>query len=113
MSDEIEPALTPEEWAARRYASDELSEMRLEDGALVVEKDTGGAWYSDEHEYTDRDRHALAALALYGQPFGFTRTDVDAIRWAARLLEDNVIIGKAHGLLAVADRIEALLPPAP
>lgn len=54
--------------------------------------------------------HAAAATRLYGQPFGFTREDVVAIREHARAIdsfEDDAITWW-NGL---ADRIEALLPP--
>lgn len=50
------------------------------------------------------DRHALAALCLHGQPFGFTQEDVDAVLVAA----DEADMDE---LQSVADRIEALLPP--
>ena len=46
-------------------------------------------------------RHALAALSLYKQPFGFTREDVEHLRGGFH----------AHDFTSLADRIEALLPP--
>lgn len=51
--------------------------------------------------------HGLAALALYGQPFGFTREDL-------RLLKHcEASVGWKHEeeVRNLADRIEALLPP--
>ena len=60
-------------------------------------------------------RHALAALCLHGQPFGFTREMCEAIRELVRRLGavdpdlgHVFMIGEA---LETADRIEALLPP--
>jgi hypothetical protein len=58
--------------------------------------------------YVDSDlRHALAALALYGQPFGFTWDDVDRIRMAAMYYPGEM----ARALDGIGDRIAALLPP--
>jgi hypothetical protein len=54
------------------------------------------------------ERHALAALALYAQSFGFRREDVGLLRDAATgkaYLADNIELSD------LADRIEALLPP--
>jgi hypothetical protein len=93
MSDETRPALTPEEWQ----------------GSLRM----GGG---------ERDRHALAALFLHGQPFGFTWDDVELLRIASRVADRNARQGMgdtyrpelAHGarrLEALRDRIAALLPP--
>lgn len=53
------------------------------------------------------ERHALAALALHGQPFGFTHEDVRTLRMYSAMLE-----GQRNGNFAsIADRIEALLSP--
>ena len=68
------------------------------------------------------DRHALAALCLHEQPFGFTREDVEVLRVAAPqhgegcsatdLWPGPCDCGIEEGLLnSMADRIEALLPP--
>lgn len=57
-----------------------------------------------------KSRPALAALALYGQLFGFTHEDVTQLR-----LIVNEIVGKtpeaAGRVWNLAARIEALLPP--
>lgn len=63
-------------------------------------------------------RHAIAARLLNGQPFGFTKRDVQALRdWAewARwhntwVLDVNGVVCDAEWLTSFADRIEALLP---
>lgn len=68
------------------------------------------------------DYRAVAALALYGQPFGFTHEDVRLLRAVARsahLLMENrpdgywsAGVADADKLAAsLADRIAALLPP--
>jgi hypothetical protein len=82
---EIKPALTGEEWESVK--SD-----------IVPETALGG--------------HALAAMALHGQPFGFTHDDVLTLRLAADT-HDNDLDWKERcfKLRDTADRIEALLPP--
>jgi len=68
------------------------------------------------------DRHGLAALALHGQPFGFTREDVASLEreanelkaWASAAdtdTEGTEMIGRCFILLGIAARIAALLPP--
>lgn len=62
-------------------------------------------------------RPALAALALHGQPSGFTPDDVRALRQLADGLETRSSTAGAVSpeassrLRALADRIAALLPP--
>lgn len=68
-------------------------------------------------------RHGLAALCLHGQPFGFTREDVQDVQAAIREVRMNIgaklynpedvptIRALEDRLLALADRIAALLPP--
>lgn len=93
---EIKPALTPEQWE-RREASFFGINMRLEEDGV-------GFGVADcETIFDDEERHALAALCLHEQPFGFTRDDVDEL-WSA-------IANGWDGLKSLADRIEALLPP--
>ena len=97
MGEKIEPALTAEEWA-RIHA---------------------GEWH--EEVLADLDRHsahARAALALHGQPFGFTREDVELLRKIGPFVDRQIIDRDAGAyewlgaLMPLADRIEALLPPA-
>jgi hypothetical protein len=85
----IEPALTADEWAKKWDGhDDDGTPMRYTFGVSV---------------YVDRP-YASAALALHGQPFGFTWDDVDALREAEVHANDERVS-------AVADRIAALLPP--
>jgi len=53
--------------------------------------------------------HALAALCLLDQPFGFTREDVDGLRIMMR--REGPRIHLYGSVATLADRIEALLPP--
>lgn len=126
---EFKPALTPEEWRDG-YDSEGLAVvlrnsmgtpgMRVH--VTVREHPLGGA-LGDA-----RDIHALAALCLHDQPFGFTREDVIRLRMFARWTEEDVAkvfrsgqaphsdfgsesVADAQELRALADRIEALLPP--
>ena len=54
------------------------------------------------------DPHALAALALHGQPFGFTWDDVELLRMFGNGDPMPHIRQQCNDL---ADRIAALLPP--
>ena len=80
----------------------------------VVDVRLGGPGGSRD---ASRDRQALAARLLHGQPFGFTREDVHAIRSAADSIDSEWNVGARSDfplvvhLDALADRIEALLPP--
>lgn len=105
MSDRIAPALTPEEWR----------KLAVSRGGFYA--DLSGDWQngiptdtlfvgSPESAVAVSPRHALAALALHGQPFGFTREDVANLRWVACQR-----MPRAAALNQIADRIEALLPP--
>ena len=58
MSTEIAPALSSAEWAGVLAQQDGLTHLREQFGSLPF------------------SAHAIAALLLYEQPFGFTRQDV-------------------------------------
>jgi hypothetical protein len=98
MSDEIRPALTPEEWA-ERLDPDSSPFPRPQDR---------------EYEYWG-PAHEVAALALYKQPFGFTHADVRMLRRLhrdVRLTHEDMQTGEiTEPLESLAARIEALLPP--
>ena len=132
MSDTLKPALTAEEWKSpkvmfRDGKYDEGYGIELiptGDRRYFVERNTwavvfDGSWAV---AMADETRHRLAALALHGQPFGFTREDVIALRHLAELdVEDEGPSGygwRSDALLhsqslaaSLAARIEALLPP--
>jgi hypothetical protein len=97
-----EAALSPEEWA---FADDGLPAV----ADLDHVKDQIWLEYSvGKSRRTTMRRHALAALCLRDQPFGFERRDVEALK---RELEYNPQIREVATLQSLVDRIEALLPP--
>lgn len=85
----IKPALTAEGWAR--------SELLI------------------DPEDDPKHRHQYAALALHGQPFGFTREDVENVRDTVSAIWSSVPSDAAapwgRAMESLADRIEALLPP--
>lgn len=107
MTDDIAPALQPSEWAAIIARAEDLVALR---------EQVKGSPFSP---------HALAALFLYDQPFGFTPQDVIDERevqaycaaMAARhtasgeaaTAETFRLLGERHKVRA--DKIAALLPP--
>lgn len=122
MADEIRPALTVEEWRRHwfeRQGSVNRTQVhfggdRAGDGffALTPDGPTGSAVVVNSASL-----HAVAAVALHGQPFGFTHADVDlllnaAVAIEARMDKWNLIeTEKPPRLRELADRIAALLPP--
>lgn len=126
MFDDPSPALTPEQWEARDYrqparelddwSKRQASPAREDDATEYVAKlglSEGGSVIAMNRAH-DRvvvpppARAALAAFALVGQPFGFTQADVEAIRRAAGMIEDE---GTAAALRNLAERLTGLLPP--
>ena len=107
MSDTIPPALSPAEWAAVLTKSDELNALRAGFGS------------------TPFSSHALAALFLFQQPFGFTAQDVIDEREVAAYCDAMAAKHTAGGDEATsiafrdlgsrhrerAEKIAALLPP--
>lgn len=108
MSNDYAPALSPSEWAGVLGQQDGLAHLREQFGTLPF------------------STHAVAALLLYEQPFGFTQQDVtdeaEVSEYCAVMSAQN----RAAGDLATAakfellggrhreraNRIAALLPPA-
>lgn len=121
----MKPALTAEEWDSG-YESKDLTVSLRSNNRLGVSAHSYplGGTLGDP-----RDIHALAALCLHGQPFGFTREDVvrhrnvaESIRMSLELqgpaatwdFPREEIDSKARHAAwhdSMADRIEALLPP--
>jgi len=107
----VRPVLTAEEWARAGIASSPERGLAIKN---TLDMDDAP------------DFHGAAALALYGQPFGFTQEDVKDERNAERdcmelarqaqdrgdELERYKYVGRARRHKEPADRIEALLPPA-
>jgi len=128
-TDTVRPALTPEEWARLRatnhltrpigYAGQEIG--------VQVGHPWSGVSITAEHSHAGLSRemsHALAAVALHGQPFGFTREDVVALRRVVEIAREHEDRGprdegwqSPEFSAAVAraesavDRLAALLPP--
>ena len=147
MSEKIEPALTAEEWEGQskgRWVTESVArvhggfgggELRRDlsthmwydsvDGVRVaVEEETG---YEEEITIPTAAYHALTALCLHDQPFGFVDADTFAIGYARRLIHDHVKQLREKGTAASLElaaeeegmyeylgnliaRIEALLP---
>lgn len=103
---EIKPALTAEEWerrtAVRLSASDEYTKFGEGYAVEVLYDSDGEEMQCGEVAIgTPESRHAVAALALYGQPFGFTHQELMYLDTFA-----------TSGLIRpIADKIRALLPP--
>jgi hypothetical protein len=56
--------------------------------------------------------HALAAMSLYLQPFGFTHEEANVLRdIPQRIKAKDILIHERSVLDGVADKIDALLPP--
>jgi len=133
-----QPALTHEQWAERDYrprARDidawdrEKPERRTTDDSTQYVAKIGIGYdgcvtlMSRAHEWVavpPPARHALAALALDGQPFGFTHDDLEQLRRAADALsaaagstqeKSGDLRPRADALRGLAGRISALLPP--
>ena len=101
MSD-VKPALTAEEWADPPYMNDGKPWWFCED-----------TFYEGEIE----NPHAVAAVCLHEQSFGFTRKDVRVLRMNAEeadrtspVMDVSPPIRGGDHLRSLADRIEALLP---
>jgi hypothetical protein len=102
------PALTNAEWTGVLSQADGLSQMREQFAVLPL------------------STHAIAALLLYGQPFGFTRQDVQDEHEVSEYCAVMATKHRAEGDLATAakfemlggrhreraEKIAALLPPA-
>jgi hypothetical protein len=102
MSDAIPPALTPARWASYRRLCEDIG------GSPSTEM-------LGDHAETE---HELAALALHGQPFGFTREDVALLDRAARnagplceYSDEESIAELVARYRDFAARLAALLPP--
>lgn len=111
----IQPALTPEEWvtpeepvgSGQRLIMFDGTLVRLRDGELAVNWD-GAAYDQELVTLSPRARHAVAALCLDGQPFGFTHEEVIAVRESAE--DDHAAYCHAATLRIVAQKLAAMLP---
>lgn len=105
MTDELRPALTPDEWGAF-MAGELFTEHERADFAT---------WFEYVHGATPATpEHGIAALALYGQPFGFTQDDLQMCEEQVTLFnggDNEVDDAEADRWRALAAKIRALLPP--
>ena len=110
MTDNIKPALTADEWEEIEARRGDV--VASEDGRFVRVESFGESVLLDAE---DDQRHALAALCLYQQPFGFTREDVQLLK--ERFANDHFFnLTPAETALStrwrsLAARLAALLPP--
>jgi hypothetical protein len=111
---EIRPALTPEEWASRevnRKLTDSggwplsCQPIALGEDAISI----GPPEYAPSMHVPAEYLHAIAALALHDQPFGFRHKDVRLLREAVYNVPDGW--SGNPWMDELADRIAALLPP--
>ena len=115
----MKPALTAEEWVGYSDHGDAICRGESQITAGLRGEDTlviGVA--SEQFEYgaiLPESCHAIAALCLNDQPFGFMREDVGGLRDMAREWEDDGNYGylstEIQWARNLATRIEALLPP--
>lgn len=95
-------ALTLEEWI--QFADSREVLVKLAEGKRP---------YGPSRRFTDEQKmHAVAALALHGQAFGFTHREHDALTEALRVLQLYLPAGPTTPLVReVQEKIAALLPP--
>lgn len=100
----MKPAMTDEQW--REAFDGDLTgkkDPRASDGIFV------------DYATTPESCHALAAMALHAQPFGFTLDDIATLRTAVELVNGQCVPGDDEDpvtpkLRSITDRIGALLP---
>ncbi len=111
---QVKPALTAEEWDGGETAWPTIALQTTSGGHVNVWNGEVGENDSQYVQVSENDRHALAALCLHEQPFGFDREDVEKLR---RFRNDCYKYDPSIGgvrrdwLRSLADRIEVLLPP--
>ena len=103
----MRPALTPEEW--RKRDAHPYHAVLVDFGRCGCGQARIVNLYDPSVE--PKQGHKLAALALDGQPFGFTREDLTTLREAVAY--DPTVGWLSERLESLATRIEALLPPEP
>lgn len=110
---EIKPALSAEEWAL--FLDGLRSPVGWIEGGCVWDRGRD-ADTLDEDSRKSEAAHGAAAMLLHGQPYGFTREDVELLRDEIGAEWDRIDTREEWNALAarftsLADRIEALLPP--
>lgn len=118
-------ALTADEWRPKLCAEAYCgSECRNGIPAICVDgmdlQRWDGGVVTIHNEYQIERPHALAALCLHGQSFGFTRQEADelractvALRQCSDFGETGLNLADAAALDRIAAKVRALLPPSP
>jgi hypothetical protein len=128
MSDNVVPALTPEQWDTRDYrqSARDLDHWAKENAGSSTRDDDATEYVAklglnaqgcvvvmnrahDRVQVPPPARLTLAAFALAELPGGFTAADVAALRAAADATADPTT---GAALRSVAQRMQALVPPA-
>lgn len=118
----LKAAMTKEEWAAKETPGNGNWQDKRDGAVARLEYDPSElyVWVESGFRVALGSHHAVAALCLHEQPFGFTWEDVEALHELARLY--HAVYGeRGNGLMrrhplgtkaeSIASRIEALLPP--
>lgn len=116
MADDVKPALTASEWAGDDRVILSTTSPKLGFWVDADISDEGirlSVHGPKDFTLPSESRHALAALALYQQPYGFTREDVEQLRQLAIRDSRTYCLPEDHFGWRIADRIAALLPPEP
>jgi hypothetical protein len=105
---EIKPALTAEKWET-------FGNVERSIGIVPVGPDANAGFYAiDGWPMYNVTHHALAAIALYRQPFGFTREELELMQFLAKANNGwDVEWGgdMCTRAKSIAQKIAALLPP--
>ncbi len=126
MSEPITHALFPHEWEAKRCSQAYVGSECVDGPAMHAGEIH--RWEADgvvtlNNEYVVRRPHAMAALCLYKQSYGFTQQDIAAMEFNTHgtsrkdllpLLPDGITIdsGAVQAIcITVIQKIRALLPP--
>ncbi|CAN5629050.1 hypothetical protein BH23GEM1_BH23GEM1_03900 [soil metagenome] len=104
MPDEIRPALSAAEWI--QYGNDL---------AIMADWAADKRPFGPERRFTMEDkRHAVAAIALHNQPFGFNHDEEALLQDLVRFYEHRAFAGDseiAGRIRLLFSKISALLPP--
>lgn len=121
MSDGIKPALTAEEWTEKRFTTIALPMVVHDDGdgiEFVAYPDFPNREQrknlSEKYKFSlPADLHGIAALALHGQSFGFSKETLAAIDWCLDIAgpSGDWTHSVSDKLKPIRDLIAALLPP--
>src|SRR5687768_9168659 len=104
MPDDPHPALSAEEWI--QYG---------DDVGIMADWAADKRPFGPHRRFTfEEKRHAVAAIALHNQRFGFTHDDESLLEEMLRFYEHRAFAGDAELMVrirALLQRISALLPP--